>query len=484
MGVNTGIPPNWKLPLFRAAVDGSMAGNLTESQPALLVGQAFLGGDASSAAKTAPTTATASSRSTTPRRCCRARLTGVVEGRLHLADGLHRHAARRRAWRPAPAGRPALHGPRPQVHDRGRLDGLRGRRRVRRHRERAAARNAAYNVPSPVGSLALAKLFFGEGSMLERMVSSFLEGNTTQQMWCLPIPRPAAGIKAAGSISIATQQSGSGILTVYIAGQKVQVTVYQTDTQATVAANLAAAINAMTTLPVTAAVDGTETSKVNLTCRWHGLTGNDITLIPNYLGAYGGEALPVGMTLVIGAMAGGAGTPDFTAAISAIQSQQFYHFAMPYSDTASLQTWDAEVGFGPTGRWAFTRQQYGWVYNFRRDTYAGLLVWGLGQNSPVISTGRSRSRRRRRCGSTRPPTAPRAPARCSTTRRGRCRRLRLPGCLPATVDQQFSQSQRNSLVNSGLAVFGVAPSGNPMILREQRSTRRNQYGQADTAFAC
>ncbi len=157
--------------------------------------------------------------------------------------------------------------------------------------------NAAYNVPTPVGSLALAKLFFGEGSMLERMVNSFLQGNTTQQMWCLPIPRPAAGIKASGSISIATQQSGSGILTVYIAGQKVQVTVYQTDTQATVAANLAAAINAMTTLPVMAAVDGTVTSKVDLTCRWHGLTGNDITIIPNYRGAYGGEALPVGMTL-------------------------------------------------------------------------------------------------------------------------------------------------------------------------------------------
>ena len=93
-----------------------------------------------------------------------------------------------------------------------------------------------------------------------------------------------------------------------------------------------------------------------------------------------------GVTLSIGAMAGGNGNPDFTAAIPAIQSQQFYHVALPYSDTGSLQSWDAEMGFGPTGRWSYLRQQYGWVYNYRRDTYAGLLVWGLAVNSPVIST--------------------------------------------------------------------------------------------------
>ncbi len=58
----------------------------------------------------------------------------------------------------------------------------------------------------------------------------------------------------------------------------------------------------------------------------------------------------------------------------------------------------------------------------------------------------------------------------------------MPGCLPATADLRFSQSQLNSLTNSGLAIQGVAPSGNPMILREATQYQRNQYGQADTAF--
>ena len=38
MSISTTIPQSWKLPLFWAVVDGSQAGNLTQNQPALLVG--------------------------------------------------------------------------------------------------------------------------------------------------------------------------------------------------------------------------------------------------------------------------------------------------------------------------------------------------------------------------------------------------------------------------------------------------------------
>src|ERR1022692_1801948 len=39
MSISTGIPESWMLPLFYATVDGSMAGNLTQQEPALIVGQ-------------------------------------------------------------------------------------------------------------------------------------------------------------------------------------------------------------------------------------------------------------------------------------------------------------------------------------------------------------------------------------------------------------------------------------------------------------
>src|SRR5215471_12445964 len=126
MSVSTQIPQSWKLPLFWATVDGSMAGNLTENLPALLVGQ--------------------------------------------------------------------FNAPGPQ------------------------AGSAAPNVPVPVGSVALGQQMFGRGSMLARMVEAFFAVNTTQLLWATPIPDPSASVAATGSISIATPQTASGVLTIYIAG--------------------------------------------------------------------------------------------------------------------------------------------------------------------------------------------------------------------------------------------------------------------------
>lgn len=482
MGLDTGVPNSWLLPLFWNVVDGSQAGNQTDDQPALLFGQAFLGGDAVSAAKTGMAgNGVLTLDNATP----------VLQGSATGAWKVIFTSATAFTVTPPVTGMASGAGTvgQPYTGPGLKFTVAAGSTAFAVGDEFDVTVNAlpsgtmAYNVPIPVGSLAQGKLMFGEGSMIERMIARFFDGNTTQQLWAMAIPRPAAGTKAAGSIKIASQQSASGTLTRYIAGQKVQITVYQTDTMATAAANLAAAINALTTLPVTAAVDGTDTTKVNLTCRWHGLTGNDITLVSNYLGVNGDEVDPIGLTTIAVAMAGGTGTPDLTAAISAIQSKEFVHNALPYSDTASLQIMNAEYGFGATGRWSFVRQMYGWVYNARRDTYAGLLVWGLAQNSPVISTGMIE------------PAAPTpvwefAAAYCAQGAAGftddparPLQTLEMPGCLPAPVDQQFSPAQRNNLVGCGLAAFGVASSGNPMILREQCQYQRNQYGQGDTAFA-
>jgi len=479
MSISTSIPPNWKLPLFWAVVDGSQAGNLTEQQPACLIGQAFLGGEATVAPKAgmvgngtialdgAAPTLTGSVIGTYKAIFTSATAFNVTSpANTVIGTGTVGTAFANQVKFTIVAGAtPFAVGDEFDIAVTATPIGA-----------------AAYSVAIPIGSTAIAKQQFGEGSMLERMVNTFLQGNTTQELWCLPVPRPIAGTKATGALQIATPPTGSGVLYEYIAGQRVAVTVYSTDTAGIVAANLAAAINALNTLPVKAAVDGTVTSKVNLTCRWHGLTGNDITLITNYGGLYAGEQLPAGLTLTTSPMSGGTGNPDFTAAISAIQAKQFYNFGMPYSDTGSLRTWDAEVGFGPTGRWAYTRQQYGWVYNYYRNDYADALVWGLAENSPVISTM---------------ALEPAAPSPVWEFTAGYCAQgaaallddsarplqsLEIPGCLPASVDQRFSQTMLNNLCNSGFAVQGVAPSGNPVILRECLQYQFNSYGQADTAF--
>lgn len=339
---------------------------------------------------------------------------------------------------------------------------------------------AVDNTPIPIASYAVAQNLFGNGSMLARMVKAFLACNTTQLLYAIAIPDPGAGVVAVGTILVASAPTQAGILTVYIAGQKVQVVVNSTDTVGNVATNLNAAINAIPDLPVTSTVT---TATCTLTAKWKGATGNDITIIPNYLGPPGGEAFPVGLTLTVGPMAAGAGVPTFTNALSAVAAFEYDYVAMPYTDTASMASWNTEFGFGPTGRWNYTRQLYGMLMNANRDTFANLITFGLANNSPVMSTMAVET------------TAPSpvwewSAAYCGTAALGftddparPLQTLEFPGILGAPIATRFLQSQNNSLTNTGLAVQTIAPSGNPMILREQTQYQLNQYAQADSAFA-
>src|ERR1017187_9163588 len=275
MAVSTQIPESWKIPLFWATVDGSMAGNLTQAEPALLVGQ-------------------------------------------YNATG-------------------------------------------------AQAGTCTPNVPIAVGSVAIGNNLFGAGSMLARMVRAFFAVNVNQLLYAIAVPDNGSGQAATGPITIATAPTASGTLNIYIAGQLVQIAVGATDSVTTVASNLSTAINANIYLPVTSTPS---VAVVTLTCKWKGLTGNDITVIPNYYGPPNGEFLPVGLTLTIGAPAltTGTTTPDCTAAISAIQAFQYFYVGLPYSDTGTEGAWATEFGFGATGRWSYSRQQYGMILNAYRDT--------------------------------------------------------------------------------------------------------------------
>jgi phage tail sheath gpL-like len=154
---------------------------------------------------------------------------------------------------------------------------------------------AALNVAIPVGSAAQAANFFGLGSMLHRMCVAFFASNTSQQLWCLPIADPA-GQAATGTLVFSVSNLQSGVLSLYIAGQNMQITVNSTDTATIVATNVAAAINALDPLPITATAAA---GVVTMTCQWVGLTGNDIIVMPNYYGPQSGEVMPAGLTMLM-----------------------------------------------------------------------------------------------------------------------------------------------------------------------------------------
>lgn len=345
--------------------------------------------------------------------------------------------------------------------------------------QKLAAGTAPADQPVAVASLAQAKAAFGEGSMLERMFAAFFANNIGARLFAIPVVEPSAGTAATGKITVTTPSSADGVLSLYIAGQKISVLVLDADTAAQIATKIADAINAVPTLPVTA---DDNTADVDLTCKWKGLTGNDIKISTNYNGQLGGEALPTGLVLTITAMASGAGAPDFAAAIAAMADDQYDYCCAPFTDSTSLGLFNTEYGFSDVGRWGYDRQSYGTVFAARRDTYSNLMTWGASQNSPVISVLSVE------------PDAPSTIYEIAAAYTARAARallndparplqsLELLGVLPARRGFRFNNTERNNLALTGLAIMSVSPNAVYVIEREVMLYQKNVYGQGDTAY--
>src|SRR6266702_2641937 len=121
---------------------------------------------------------------------------------------------------------------------------------------------AAQNVPLLSAGTGDANTQFGANSVLALMTAAYRQNDTFGELWCLPLADAAGATAATGSIAVTGAPTANGTLALYIAGQLVSVAVAAGQTTAQVATAIAAAINAIPGMPVTAAVT---TSTVNLT---------------------------------------------------------------------------------------------------------------------------------------------------------------------------------------------------------------------------
>lgn len=155
-----------------------------------------------------------------------------------------------------------------------------------------------------VPSVALAKNLGGQGSMLAAMYETWRKADPTGEVWCLPLLN-TEGAKAGATVTVAGAATETGLLNLYVGGVRVQATVVNGATAAQAANALSVKINATPDLPVRSVVDA---GVLTLSCKWSGVSGNDIRLEFNRLGKTNGEAIPAGLTAEVTVMTGGVGT--------------------------------------------------------------------------------------------------------------------------------------------------------------------------------
>jgi len=339
----------------------------------------------------------------------------------------------------------------------------------------------AVNTPVLVSTTDQAKALFGVGSMLARMHALYRATDTIGEVWCLAVADAAAGVQATGTITVSGPATAAGTIALYVAGQKVNVGVASGDASATIATAIGAAINSATDLPVTATV---ASSVVTLTCRWKGLTGNDITVQDSYAGYTGGEALPAGMALAYsgsGFLSGGTTNPVLTTgAIAAMGDDEYDYVIQPYTDSTSLDAFQTEYN-NTSGRWAYSRQVYGHVYTAQRGTLSALTTAGGLRNDPHHTIAAIDA-------DTPSPvweyaaSYGSANAVCLNADAGRPTQTTvLTGLLVPSAGKRFLLAERQSLLQYGMATSTVSGG----VLRVERAIttyQKNALGYADASY--
>jgi phage tail sheath gpL-like len=216
--------------------------------------------------------------------------------------------------------------------------------------------------------------YFGKGSLLAEMIAKFLKINKSSELYCIPLDDSGSGVAAAGSLALSGSPTVAGTLKVYISEKLVSVAVTNGQSLSAIATALATAIQADASLLVSAVVDGTVNSQVNITAKNKGTIGNDIDVRLNY---YDGDELPAGLSVAITPMASGATNPDVAAAFAVLDDTQYLHWVSAFRDAANVAALESELStrFGPI------TQNDGYCHYGARGTLSGLNAIGDARNS-------------------------------------------------------------------------------------------------------
>jgi phage tail sheath gpL-like len=332
-------------------------------------------------------------------------------------------------------------------------------------------------VPVAVFSPQQAISLFGAGSMLARMVAQYLLNDTLGYVWCLPLANATGAVAASGTLTISASSVLAGTIPLYIAGQNVPVGVAAAATSTAIAANVAAAINAMTSLPVTASA---ATNVVTLTCKWLGLTGNAIDLRLAYHGTLAGEALPSGVSIAVSAMTGGTQDPDLGGVSAALGDVPYDFIASPYSGATQTGELTTMMNFS-TGRWGPLRKIYGHVWSAvsgveatvaavtaaMNDAHTTMITYEPCPTPPWEQAAAC-------MGAAAPPirNQPNAPL----------TGIQVQGVLAPAAGDRFTEPMQQALLSGGGATLSYDQAGNTFLQRMVTTYQQNNFGQPDQSY--
>ena len=189
-------------------------------------------------------------------------------------------------------------------------------------------------VPVQIYDDATAGALFGYGSQAQLMVQAAIRAYQYLDLSVLPVPPDEAGVAASGKLELTGTATGAGVVSLTIADTSVAVAAASQDTAQNVLDELAAALNAKQSLPVSATVvtpedpdgEGEQVAPppyLTLTAKNKGTIGNKITL--------SASCTAPGLTATVTKMSGGQKDPDITEALAAVFGADYTLYCLPWA---------------------------------------------------------------------------------------------------------------------------------------------------------
>jgi phage tail sheath gpL-like len=337
-----------------------------------------------------------------------------------------------------------------------------------------AASAAPKATPTAVTSTGQALATFGK-THAGAMAVAYLRKHPRDRLDVIALEEDGAA--AAGSIGLTGTATEAGELVIRANGHRIGVPVAVGSTAADLLTASKAAIDKaiagisgwqllMTTGTIAA-------DALPITVTFEGEVGNDSTLSVNALSS---EKTPAGLTLTVVDFAAGSGSPDIADAIAAFGDTQYDTIAVGFRAGAGLTAIENEL----EARWGAMVQKDGMAFVAVPGTHGQITTFSGSRNSPYLSP----------IGAGASPTpswvwAAQFAAMDAIMHMSPRPRFgqSLPDCRPPLEEDRFSDTERQLLLEDGIATYRVSPGGSVVIERAITSyTQDPASGVPDASY--
>lgn len=331
--------------------------------------------------------------------------------------------------------------------------------------------SAAALTPKPITREVDGPALFGKGSQLAQMITAFKLANRVSEVWAIGVSDAGGGVAAVRTVTVTGSPTAPGTLALYIGGTRLAIGVTVSDTVTTIAASIAAEINANTALGFTAAAAA---GVVTLTAKNKGTCGSAIDIRLNY---WSDEATPAGIAVVVAQTTAGATDPGIQAAFDAVTNDWYTDIIVGWTDSANMVLIDAEM----SRRFDAMTKLDMHAFVGLAGSYATATTWSSTRNSPFVSPIPANG-------------APEPPWVWAATLGGVASRfltddparqlgsLVLPGLKAPVASLRFTEQEQNLLLNKGLSTWDALDDGSVVINRIVTTYQKTSAGVDDEAW--